>query len=293
MDTEQTSKLKRFCVGTVAETKVRGSAIIYVNPTEFMSFEKEDYKPNSISHSATYVDHRGVEKNANLKGDGILKAVWRNMGDSNRVTPPDVVKGETVQVYRFGDTDEYYWTDLGVKPGLRRLETVRYAFSNLPSGQTPYGDDTSYYVEISTHGKYFKLHLSDNDGELTTYDISINGKEGIFSVADGVGNDLTLDSGNGTLTGNIREAVVLNTKRYEVNASESYIVNTASSTIAAESHTTKASSITNDGPLECTDGMSVESKSGSSGVIKLKGNIDVEGNVTASGSVTGHINDLG
>jgi phage baseplate assembly protein gpV len=114
-------------------------------------------------------------------------------GSDNRITPPDVSSGETVKIYRFADTDEYYWCTVFREPSLRKQETVNYSFSNV-KGSGAFDRDSSYSMEVSTHDKYIRVHTSNSDGEPYTYDIGIDTSNGKVSIADNIGNSIVLDS---------------------------------------------------------------------------------------------------
>ena len=59
-----------------------------------------------------------------------IRAEW--LGDStNRITPPDVRRGEKVQIFQYSNVDKYYWQTI-TQPGVnvRKKETIVEAISN-------------------------------------------------------------------------------------------------------------------------------------------------------------------
>ena len=52
-----------------------------------------------------------------------LTCRWLPMSNSNRVTPPDVRRNEEVLIYRFADTEYYFWTTLSNNT-IRKLEEI-------------------------------------------------------------------------------------------------------------------------------------------------------------------------
>jgi phage baseplate assembly protein gpV len=76
-------------------------------------------------------------------------------------------------LFKFGDVDEYYWTTIFREPGIRRLENVIYAFSNLKSGLTEFDKNTSYWLQVDTIHKKVHLH-TDNKGEVIQIDAKNN-----------------------------------------------------------------------------------------------------------------------
>ena len=175
---EMMSQLKPYSLGIVVIDKPETSDVIQVFPSEQLPFAEGNLTTN-----------RRMQ----------ISAHWVRIGDSNRFTSPDVYKGETVQIYRYADTDEYFWSDIMREPSLRKKERVIYAVSNIPDKGGNQTLDKSYYVEISTKDKRVHLHTSDNDGELCTYDLIIDTSKGNLTLLDGMGNILTLDSKPGNI----------------------------------------------------------------------------------------------
>jgi hypothetical protein len=123
-----------------------------------------------------------------------VRAKWLPFCQGNRITPPDVRRGEHVMLYQLGDADEYYWVTLRQDKHLRRLETVIYSYSNNRDEDIEDDPETTYWFEVSTHKKLIHLHTSKNDKEPFTYDVQINTKDGRIIVEDDDMNYLFLDS---------------------------------------------------------------------------------------------------
>lgn len=218
--------LQLYSLGIVTENKTRESDYIQVCPIESLSMGKGAISPTSKQYNTSLPDSRGVSKNASLQGGQVIKAKWIPYGESNRDSAPDVYKSETVLIFTYTDTNEYYWTTLFREPMLRRKEDVVYRFSNQPGGLAEYTDDTSYWMRYNTFEQFIQLHTSSNDGEPTDYDITIDARNGVVTVVDQLGNEIELNSVAGKLTATIREDIELNTKRFVVNASDSVTLNT-------------------------------------------------------------------
>lgn len=97
-------------------------------------------------------------------------------------------------LYRFADTDEYWWATLKDDLHLRKLETVIYAFSGTRDESAKPTAENTYFLEISTHRKLVHFHTSKADGEPFIYDIQINTKDGCIIITDDIGNYFSLDS---------------------------------------------------------------------------------------------------
>jgi hypothetical protein len=261
---ERQSAFIFYSYGIVAVDKERDSDAIKVTPIEELSMAsakseeikataRGNAKPNisrnetskgptlanqSVSYNVELPDHQGVSRSGNVTGDIMLVATWTPLCQSNRMTAPDVIEGETVMIFRVADTDEYYWSTMMREPNIRRLETVCYMYGNMPDGINPFDKSSSYWIEVSTHDQYVHFHTAKNNGEPFEYDIKLDTAKGHFILTDNSGNFVELDSPTSMLRATTNEDIEANTKRVVVNASESVTVNTVVCTINATESTT-------------------------------------------------------
>jgi hypothetical protein len=188
------SKLQPFSVGIVAVNKLPSEHHVEVVPLEtasFMEGELTDFK-DEYKGSGKDKDGRSFSHDIDLTLS--VRAKWLPFCQGNRITPPDVRRGEHVMLYQLGDADEYYWVTLRQDKHLRRLETVIYSYSNNRDEDIEDDPETTYWFEVSTHKKLIHLHTSKNDKEPFTYDVQINTKDGRIIVEDDDMNYLFLDS---------------------------------------------------------------------------------------------------
>jgi hypothetical protein len=121
-------------------------------------------------------------------------------GESNRAYPPNVKKGEQVEVKKLADSDRYYWTSLGRDQNLRTTETHRIQAANNPVAKgasavnAPLTDENSMFIEISTDNKRFLIKTSMSNGEKNTYQILIDTAKGQISICDNANNEFLIDS---------------------------------------------------------------------------------------------------
>ena len=127
---------------------------------------------------------------------------------------------------------------MGREPLLRKHEDVVYAYSNKPSSDEEYTEDTSYWVRVSTRDKFVHLHTSDNDGEATTYDILIDTREGKLIATDGLGNRISFSSKQGIIDFSAREELKLQAPKITLVSEQQ--------TVQTKTLVHKASTITND-----------------------------------------------
>ena len=232
MSPERLSGLKLYSLGIVVEDKAVGSDQVVVYPVEELPTVYGDISKVQ-QNKASLPNAQGTVKTSQAQSQNTIIATWIPFGHSNRMTSPDVVKNETIAIFRYMDTSEYYWTTIFREPSLRRTETVVYAFGNIPTGITAFDSNTSYWYKVDTKNQIAQLHTAANNGEACGYDIIINTAQGTFTLQDTLGNNIVLNSPNGELDVNINKKVTVNTVDVVVNAKNSTTVNTTTSTINA------------------------------------------------------------
>jgi hypothetical protein len=212
------SMLKLFSLAIVSEDKKLGSNDILAYPTEHLAEHEGTLADKEEMKTETKSESNSVTQSVSEK-EVTLNAQWVNIGSSNRITAPDVRKGETVLLFKYGSTDRYFWTTFFIENDLRRKEAVLYLFGNEVNFGDMLDKDNSYWFLIDTINKVLQLHTSNNDGETTTYDIKIDTKNGSLQIIDGRGNEIILDSKKDTLTINVPN-VKVNSKSVIVNSKE-------------------------------------------------------------------------
>ena len=232
---QQISKLKFYSLGTVAENKKPSSKEVEVTPIEEMPMLDGELAPVAHDYSAKATDALGSSYEATVETTTTIKAKWLPIGAGNRITAPDVRRGEMVMLYKFGDTDRYFWTTLNEDLKLRKLETVIYAFSATTNEGAEMNAETFYFIEVSTHRRLITLHTSKDNGEPFGYDIQLDTGNGKLVITDDVGNYVLLDSAQRriqlknidgseydmektNLTVNIPQKITFNANHFEVNA---------------------------------------------------------------------------
>ena len=215
----ENSLLKLYSIGIVIEDKDDNGDMIKVTPVEKLSLFTGNLSEQKIKFNVSLPDAQGVKREDHIEGGVDIVAKWI-FSDGNRLTAPNVKKNESVLIYKFADTDEFYWQTFMREPSLRRLEHVCYGYSNLPKGVNPYEKDSSYWFEISTREKYVQLHTSKNDNELFEYDIKLDTKDGNLVITDDIENSISIDSKNKTITINHTSGHTIQINNDSVNISE-------------------------------------------------------------------------
>lgn len=205
------SKLSIYSIGIVVADKQLDTWDIEVFPVESLPTATGD-----VSQT------RKISGNIkNIKGDTIavevekgntITASWLSFGQYNRASAPDICRGETVLLFRYGGEDDFYWIPLFSEFDLRKQESVMYFFSNKAGvAKEDELSDLGYWFLADTINKNVQLHTSTNDGEAAGYDISIDTRGGKLTIKDTNENSIILDSVSGEYTVTSKEKVELNT----------------------------------------------------------------------------------
>jgi len=239
------SKMRFYSIGIVAVNKPLSSKDIEVTPKEELVFIDGDISDQRSDYKSKGTDAAGAAYETTIKSTSSVKATWLSLAGSNRVTAPDVRRGELVMLYQFGNAKQLYWTTLKEDIKLRKLETVIYAYSDTKDEAKDGKSDTTYYFEISTHKKTITLHTCKEDKEPYMYDIQLNTKEGLLTINDDIGNHIYLNSKDRRieLMNTDNSFVNIEKKNITISSSDSIIMKSKNITLQSTSHTTQASNI--------------------------------------------------
>lgn len=240
---DKESNLKLYSLGIVVNDKPRNTDMIDVYPVEDLPFINGKIKDYKESMTGNVADSKGSSKAINIDLTAIIKAKWIPYGCSNRSSSPDVIRSETVLLFRYGETNTFYWTTVFNEPTIRRLETVVHRYGATAEYGANLDDSNSYTLIFSAHDKFIRLTTSKTNGEVAKYQILIDMNKGTFGVSDDHQNNITIDSIKGIMTSNIREQIIYNTKDFIVNASRSIQFNTQSYSLKTNSATVTSSTM--------------------------------------------------
>lgn len=290
--------LKPFGIGRAVENKELSSKTCDLTIIELFAFSEGEIKSDKSDIGYTGPDASGVIKSTKIKFNKSIKAEWLPIG-SNRKSAPDIRRGERVQVYRLGDTNRYFWKELGLDDDLRRLETVIFAISNCSDNNKAKLEASDFYfLEFSTHAKLITLKTSKSDGEPFEYLAQFDTKAGSFLIEDDTDNRIHLVSAERLLEFHnadksfIRlekkklrmhadEEVEITTKRFKLNASESISTDTKTQTVNAQTYTATHTTYTM-GSTNAT----MNTKVTINGLATLASGLGVSGGASVAGSLT-------
>lgn len=186
-------------LGLVAENKPLGTKVILFTWLEQNPIQVGSIVSQNQRLASKYKDANGIEHSATLYTDIARPAIWLP-DDSMRITAPDVRRGEKVKLYQYADKDTIYWKELGDGKRKRRGETIVLGASarlGLEDSGLDEGEDivTNHYrIEFSGHKKIINLSTSAANGEISTYNLLLDGGNGVISLSDAEGNELVLNT---------------------------------------------------------------------------------------------------
>ena len=212
---DRKSKLSWYGLAVVLVDKPADTYEIIVTPMEEMNLLDGDLNKWEVKYDIALPDINGNTKSSGVKLDAKLKATWLPFSTSgNKKSAPDVVKNETVLLYRYADEDKYYWDVIFYEPKIRRLEHCVYTWGNKTAPLVEYDESSSYWFKVSTRDKYIWLHTSKDDkgSEAATYDIKIDTKLGEVTLVDNHQNWIKLFS--------TQRKIDIKTKTFNVDVSQ-------------------------------------------------------------------------
>ena len=149
------------------------------------------------------IDKGPYEKSIKLNSDLCLNSVNKEFGSSDlvisnyvnltmdtvyNISMPRFIEGEQVTI---GVIDQDI-KSMYIKPFCRDHVKFRPTDSMkmyVPASGKYDGDDlddtNSYYLKLDSDSKTIRLHMSNGNGEVSQYDLSIDGSSGILSLTDG------------------------------------------------------------------------------------------------------------
>ncbi|AXH70744.1 hypothetical protein [Vibrio phage BONAISHI] len=193
--TIKVSSRKFIGVSRVAENKKRGSHIVEVYPREQLPTVDD-----AITPALQKVEFQGIDcgerpYSAVLQRGFTIPCKW--LGSTNRATPPDVRRGERVNIYRDGDSQNYYWSAIGQDDHLRRLETVILTINANPdNSDVEPGPDNTWSIEMSSHEGHITLRTTQANNEKAAWILQFDCADGKFVVEDEKGMHFLKDSVN-------------------------------------------------------------------------------------------------
>jgi hypothetical protein len=243
------SLLYPLSIGIVAENKPIDTPLIQALPIELLNLMDGELHSDTTPLKSSGLNENETVYKVEVNVGSTIEAEW--LGETNRVTSPNVRRGEQVMLYRTKDSDKYYWLSLGRDDLLRRLETVIYRYSGLPDNiDEDVTEENSYYAEVSTHEKTITVKTSKRNGEYCIYTVQLNPGKGNLTIQDDLGNYIQLDSKNTTIHAVNKDGSLLeiNKKKIRMQAKDGISIATKECSLETDSLYLGATSLTVDCP---------------------------------------------
>mgnify|MGYP000504152032 CR=1 FL=1 len=151
--------------------------------------------PAEALHTMSSVDIN--DKNQQIPSFVTVNTVTATyLGSPGHTTPPNIHRGERLEVFTFADPHVFYWRVLGGDQSLRTVEHVKIRCSNKPLSSVPLTDETSYYAEMDTRpgSRGVVIKTGHTTGESFSYTIKVDTDNGTINVKDQVGNGFEMVS---------------------------------------------------------------------------------------------------
>lgn len=191
---EMVSSLVFFSIGYVTINKPRETRSIQALPVESASATDGETTHSPVQEILKGVDQMGNTYEVKGTATRDLECEWFPYED-NRVTPPDVRRGELVAIYRLANTNQYFWRCMNFRNGLRTLEHVVLAFGASPAaGGSGISFDKCYTITVSPMDGHITILTTKANKEPYAYTFQINTKDGLVGLQDDVGNYIELNS---------------------------------------------------------------------------------------------------
>lgn len=187
------TQLVPFSVGLVIADSINNNPYIRVIPIEQQGFIDGKIEDGYNEDVVEGTDSLGNSWQGNYTTSTGLSAKWISK-DSNRRTPPSIHKGEKVQLYKYADSDDIFWEDMGQDTNNRTTERVVMAWSNKPKRDGKELDSTnSYFLEVDTNTGLVTLQTNKSNGEPFGFTLQIQTKKGIAVLENDVGDTVYID----------------------------------------------------------------------------------------------------
>jgi hypothetical protein len=181
-------------IGRVDSNKAIGSKTIDLVPIEWLTMRDGELTGNETTATYKTTDVNGNAVTGGVITSNTIAATWIPSG-TNRLTAPDVRRGERVEILQTADEDKYYWKSMGMDDNLRKLETVTIGISaTSDESATTLDPANMYWMELSSHTKMFSFSSANAQGEPFVYELFFDFGAGQFTLKDDVGNYIHLDS---------------------------------------------------------------------------------------------------
>ena len=297
--------MRSIGVGIATENKPLSTDDCYFQVIEIYPLDDGEMKSDTMTISDKGVDYKGEAYEVEVEFSKSIKATWLP-DQNNRMTSPDIRRGERAEIFRLADTSTYYWRSYNLDNGVRRKETALFLYSNTEDETTEkLTPENSWMIEISTHQKTLSIKTPKNDGEAFGYDVQLDAKNSTFILQDDGGQSFELESAerrwrianaDGSellmdkkqIIGTAIDLIHFKTKKFLVDAEDEATINTKVLNENSTKHTTKTTDYLNTSSnytVQTSTLVTQYSQGLITGPTTLQGNLTVIGAVKTTGTI--------
>lgn len=196
MSEDQHTKYTVYAARAAEDLPITGTELKVIVPELTPAALSGAFAPGTSQSSVQLKDISGGSVSASPTTANHIVAVWS--GTSNLAYPPFVKAGEQVEVVQYGDSDRYYWREMGRDRELRQLDHYRIEVSATKSKNTAKADNNTYFLELDAVNGVVQIKTSKANGEPFAYGFKIDTKNGTVLLSDDATptpNRIYLDSG--------------------------------------------------------------------------------------------------
>ena len=183
----------RTVTGIVAQDKAAGSREILVHPQDSIPFATGKLKPVAQTVSVRTNDTLQGGAAGQATETNVFRAVFKGSAESD--LPPDVVKGEQVELTQDVNTGTLYWSATGRTTSARSRERREMRAADQEGYSKTLDDGNSYFIRVdSLDTKTVRIQTVMSDGEKFAYTILIDAKNSTIRICDNENNEVGIES---------------------------------------------------------------------------------------------------
>lgn len=306
--------------GTVAENAIVGKEdqiLVFLNEMFPNSSGKLETNPEIFTTKGK--DSKGKHYTLRQNTESTATATYLNR-DTNRITAPQVQKGERVLVYQFDNDKTLYWEPANMDNHKRVQEVVVHAYAAKKSTDgkqlVPTTPENSYTTTIDGVNGMIEQRMTEANGEISPWLVQYNGRDGYMVISDQKGNfirintkttEIDIVNADKSHVQLFRDIINIYCKnQLNIHAEKAINVKTKALSIECESYRHKAKEVTwnadtatmsgntftlnypkiNLNGQVSAGGISTTGAGGGSSDVSVKGNVNIDSSLSVKGPVS-------
>ena len=196
-----TGKHRQEYEGTLTEDIEDNSIIAYVELTDLLvnTLDTNIVSRKDSTQKLTY----GKGNRVQVTRTNVIKARFDD-AQANQPYRPALKKGNRVVVWRYSDSDDWYWKADDRDKSAKTTDRLRFEVpAKKKLDNEPLTDDNTYFIEANSEEGRFDIKTSSGNGEEFRYSLTIKTKEkgsnGIF-LGDSDGNAFQINTDKKTVS---------------------------------------------------------------------------------------------